>query len=422
MWPVWIGLAILGLALGGCGGPRPVPGSLLAEFQRYESEIQTLGPNEAAGELLHCGQAMRDEARPLIEKGDAERACPLLEMAVADARAALALVQADAAVQDADRCLRAAEQARRSLEEALRQLVETERVTGRSAWEKPREIPGMSGITLASLPPTASPPDGPPDVAAADLSGVWGAWRDAAAVHRVATTDLEIRFAFHLAASLDAETAPQDRQRHLHIAGRTLQELEARVRKEASQQVCVRAVLVTAGLGEARDTALRGTLELERGLKGELRTQLEDARVAAEARQNQLYKALHQLEGKFARISREARGTIISLSDILFDFDKATLKRDVEFHLVRVATILNQFPEMGILIEGHTDNIGAPEYNLDLSRHRAQAVHDFLVSQDVSAARMAVEGYGMARPVEDNSTEERRRRNRRVDLVIQDSP
>jgi len=157
-------------------------------------------------------------------------------------------------------------------------------------------------------------------------------------------------------------------------------------------------------------------------LRGDLRTQLEDARVQAENRQNQLYEALHQIEGRFARISQEARGTIVSLADILFDFDQATLKRDVEFSLVRVATILNQFPEMNVQVEGHTDNIGAPEYNLDLSQRRARAVYDFLVSQNVPPERLSVEGYGMTRPVADNGTEEGRQRNRRVDLVIQDAP
>ncbi len=157
-------------------------------------------------------------------------------------------------------------------------------------------------------------------------------------------------------------------------------------------------------------------------MRGDLRTQLEDARVQAENRQNQLYEALHQIEGRFARISQEARGTIVSLADILFDFDQATLKRDVEFSLVRVATILNQFPEMNVQVEGHTDNIGAPEYNLDLSQRRARAVYDFLVSQNVPPERLSVEGYGMTRPVADNGTEEGRQRNRRVDLVIQDAP
>ena len=126
------------------------------------------------------------------------------------------------------------------------------------------------------------------------------------------------------------------------------------------------------------------------------------------------------MEGKFASIHREARGTIVSLADILFDFNKATLRRNVEFNLVKISTILNQFGEMGILIEGHTDSIGTEEYNLDLSRRRARAVFEFLVSQGVDENRLSSEGYGESRPVADNSTDEGRQKNRRVDLVIQD--
>ena len=166
--------------------------------------------------------------------------------------------------------------------------------------------------------------------------------------------------------------------------------------------------------------ALKATLELERGLQDDLRAELDKTRMEARSRQDDLYDALGQLEGKYAKISQDARGTILSLADILFDFGKATLKRDVEFALVRVATILNQFSEMSVGIEGHTDNIGSEAYNQELSERRAEAVYDFLVEQGVDAARMTHRGFGFSRPVADNATDEGRQRNRRVDLVIQD--
>jgi len=149
---------------------------------------------------------------------------------------------------------------------------------------------------------------------------------------------------------------------------------------------------------------------------------LDQLRAEAKTRQDELYNALSQMEGKFASIRRDARGTIVSLADILFDFDKATLRRDVEFNLVKIATILNQFGEMKVLVEGHTDSVGSEEYNLGLSKRRAQAVYDFLVTQGVTASRMTWDGYGESRPVADNDTEEGRQKNRRVDLVIQDAP
>jgi OmpA-OmpF porin, OOP family len=77
---------------------------------------------------------------------------------------------------------------------------------------------------------------------------------------------------------------------------------------------------------------------------------------------------------------------------------------------------------MNIHVEGHTDNVGTAEYNLDLSLRRATAVRDFLVSQGVAAERLTVEGLGFARPVAENDTEAGRQKNRRVDLVINEKP
>jgi outer membrane protein OmpA-like peptidoglycan-associated protein len=274
----------------------------------------------------------------------------------------------------------------------------------------PRGLPGASLFALA-----------PPGGSAAQLSTLWMAWRDAALDEQVPLADLESRFTAHLAAATDEKTKDDDRPRHLYMAGRVLQELEARIHREVALRACARAAEVLTGLADARDDALRATLRLERGLQGELRTQLEDTRLQAETRQEQVFSALRQLEGEFARITQEARGTIVSLSDILFDFDRATLKRQVEFNLVRVATILNQFPEMGVGVEGHTDNVGTAEYNLDLSERRAAAVRDFLATQGVAAERMTAAGFGVSRPVADNGTAEGRQRNRRVDLVIQEA-
>jgi outer membrane protein OmpA-like peptidoglycan-associated protein len=220
------------------------------------------------------------------------------------------------------------------------------------------------------------------------------------------------------AEKVDAATAAH----HRYLAARAVQSLECRVRTETNERVCLTATEQMAAYGDAREGALRATLELERALQDDLRRDLDQLRAEASTRQDELYNALSQMEGKFASIRRDARGTIVSLADILFDFDKATLRRDVEFNLVKIATILNQFAEMKVLIEGHTDAVGTDEYNLGLSQRRAQAVHDFLVSQDVKADRLSWEGYGESRPVADNDTDEGRQKNRRVDLVIQDAP
>ena len=239
---------------------------------------------------------------------------------------------------------------------------------------------------------------------------------------QIAIADLETQFERHLSRTRGKDVKPETVELETYLARRSVQSLECRVRKHAAKKVCFLASEAITKYGEAQTEALQATLELERSLQDDLKNQLDQIRADAHDRQNELFAALSQMEGEFARIRRDARGTIVSLADILFDFDKATLKRDVEFNLVKIATILNQFAEMGILIEGHTDSIGTDEYNLDLSKRRAQAVYEFLISQDVAEERMSWDGYGENRPVADNGTDEGRQLNRRVDLVIQDAP
>jgi outer membrane protein OmpA-like peptidoglycan-associated protein len=417
---VFLASFLVGLAaLPGCGArfnARP----LLADVTRFEAEMQQLPADTTTAAILKSAQIRRDQSLPLLEKEDHKAARPVLELALADVRAAHAMAMSGAARQEADDCLRQVEGARQRLEEARAELTEIEQVAGPAPWSVPDVVVDMSAATPQGLPDPSLSALAPPAGSAAELSTLWMSWRDAALDHGVPLADLENRFSAHLAAATDEKTKDADRPRHLYMAGRVIQELEARIQREVALRACVRATEALAQLGDARDDALRATLRLERGMRDDLRTQLEDARLQAETRQQQLFTAMQQLEGRFARITQEARGTIVSLSDILFDFDRATLKREVEFSLVRVATILNQFPEMHVGIEGHTDNVGTAEYNLELSERRARAVYEFLVSQDVAADRLTSAGFGMTRPVADNGTAEGRQLNRRVDLVIRE--
>ncbi len=394
---------------------------LLADVQRFEGETLAREPDSTALAILRSGQIRRDEAVLHLEQEDHRAARPVLELALADVRAAHALVLAGQARREADGCLREVESARRGLEVARGELAAAEEVGGPAPWEVPEVETDLGSSGQRGLPESSLLALAPPGGTAAQLSTLWMAWRDAALDQNVPLADLENRFTEHLAAATAERTHDDDRPAYLYMAGRVLQELEARIHRELALRTCVRGAAVLAQLADARDDALRGTLRLERGLQGDLRTQLEDARLQAETRQQQIFSALQQLEGKFARITQEARGTIVSLSDILFDFDRATLKREVEFNLVRVATILNQFPEMRVAIEGHTDNVGKADYNLELSERRAAAVREFLIAQGVAAGRLTSAGFGMTRPLADNATAEGRQRNRRVDLVIQEA-
>lgn len=394
--------------------------SMFRDFDNYDRDLQEVATDQQAMETLEAGRGKRAEAGALLDQGKRTEAVPVVEEALADARLALDMDRMKASARRAEQCHLEVEQARTKWREALFVLNQTEEFVGKNASISNQEP--VSSQAALILPASTLMPDSFPPAVFDDVSRQWTEWRQAASERKVAAADLESTFR-HSQAQTQAEKVDDATvQHHTYLAARVVQLLECRVRTHANEQECLEAAQLMAGFGDARAEALRATLDLERGLQDDLHRELDQFRADAKTRQDELFQALSQMEGKFARIRRDARGTIVSLADILFDFDKATLRRNVEFNLVKIATILNQFGEMNILIEGHTDDVGSEDYNLGLSQRRASAVYEFLVSQDVDENRMSWEGYGEGRPVADNSTDEGRQQNRRVDLVIQDVP
>lgn len=108
----------------------------------------------------------------------------------------------------------------------------------------------------------------------------------------------------------------------------------------------------------------------------------------------------------------------VALYGILFDTDKATLKPDSEPTLSEIAKLLSDNPDLKVVIVGHTDNVGAFDYNIDLSKKRAAAVVGALTKRfQAPADRMKSAGVGMVAPVAANASEDGRAKNRRVEVV-----
>src|SRR6185436_14105625 len=163
-----------------------------------------------------------------------------------------------------------------------------------------------------------------------------------------------------------------------------------------------------------------------------VKAEADAARAAAEAQAEQARQLAAQSEREKAQLrdqlrqqlnvileTREtARGLIVSLSDVLFDVDKATLRPGAREKLARVAGILSAHPDLKIEIEGHTDSTGSDDYNQRLSERRAQAVRGYLMDQKIGQAIVATVGYGESRPVATNGTAVGRQQNRRVELVV----
>lgn len=120
--------------------------------------------------------------------------------------------------------------------------------------------------------------------------------------------------------------------------------------------------------------------------------------------------------------SESARGLIVNMSDVLFDFNKYTLKPEAREKLAKVSGILLAYPGLTLQVEGYTDNIGSDEYNQKLSEQRADGVRDYLVTQGVAQTSVTATGYGKSDPIADNSTNDGRAQNRRVQLVVSGNP
>lgn len=105
---------------------------------------------------------------------------------------------------------------------------------------------------------------------------------------------------------------------------------------------------------------------------------------------------------------------------VLFDFDEYDLKEDAKQTLSEISETLKQFKQdVEIVINGHTDNVGNAQYNMDLSEKRAEEVKNYLIDQgDLAQASFTTKGYGDTRPIASNDTEAGQAKNRRVEIVI----
>jgi outer membrane protein OmpA-like peptidoglycan-associated protein len=113
-----------------------------------------------------------------------------------------------------------------------------------------------------------------------------------------------------------------------------------------------------------------------------------------------------------------ARGLIVSMSDVLFDTGKYSLKPGAREKLAKVAGILLAYPGLSIEVGGYTDNVGGDAMNQTLSENRAGSVRDYLVQEGVANNSVSAKGYGNTLPVATNDNSAGRQQNRRVELLV----
>jgi outer membrane protein OmpA-like peptidoglycan-associated protein len=114
------------------------------------------------------------------------------------------------------------------------------------------------------------------------------------------------------------------------------------------------------------------------------------------------------------------RGMVLTLGSVLFDTNKADLKSGSTHSLDKLTQFLQDNPRRNVMVEGYTDSTGNADSNLELSRHRADAVRTALSSAGINPQRIATKGYGVEYPVAGNESTAGRQQNRRVEIVISD--
>ena len=182
-----------------------------------------------------------------------------------------------------------------------------------------------------------------------------------------------------------------------------------------------------AALQAEKDSADRAKADLAataaalEGQKQDLEKQMADLSVANERIRIERDALAERLVGALTSVAetrRTARGVVVSLPDILFDTNKATLKTETQVTLAKMAGVLSVFPNLNLRVEGYTDATGTVEINDKLSNDRASSVIAFLKVQGISDSRMTGVGYGAKYPVAANDTKEGRAKNRRVEIVL----
>ncbi|WMI66538.1 OmpA family protein [Aestuariibaculum sp. YM273] len=138
---------------------------------------------------------------------------------------------------------------------------------------------------------------------------------------------------------------------------------------------------------------------------------------------NKMDKQAQQIEEEIpgAQVERVDEGIVVTFdetSGVYFDTEKYNINAASQATLNKLIGVFKEYPDTNILVVGHTDSAGAAEYNMTLSKNRANAVTSYLKANGISSGRLTTNWFGEEQPIADNSTAEGRAKNRRVNVAI----
>jgi peptidoglycan-associated lipoprotein len=188
--------------------------------------------------------------------------------------------------------------------------------------------------------------------------------------------------------------------------------------KNALKTLMVVVPLVT--LSACKSGPTDAEIAAEKNRQAEIVAQQEaDAKAAAEAEARQVEAAKAAEIKRLADLAAEEKAQLESSNVVYFDFDRSSVKADFTSVLDTHAAYLVKNPDQSIVIEGHCDNRGTPEYNIALGERRAKSVETYLRNAGVSSSQISVVSYGEEKPAVQGASEMAFAQNRRGVLVYQ---
>ncbi len=243
----------------------------------------------------------------------------------------------------------------------------------------------------------------------------------------------EIRLANERQASSDAQAQSQA-QADNAIRQKDQAQSDAAIAQAAKAQAESDAAKARADAAEAQSATTQAKADMaaseasSANAVSAAQADAEQSRLAAQQAQQSEQQAETDKAAMRTRLSEQlnailqtrdsARGLIVSMSDVLFDTGKYSLKPGAREKLAKVAGILIAYPGLDIAVGGYTDNVGSDEMNQTLSENRAGSVRDYLVQQGVLTNSVSARGFGNTLPVASNDNSSGRQQNRRVELLV----
>tara|TARA_R110000868_G_scaffold97875_2_gene269228 strand:- start:4099 stop:4803 length:705 start_codon:yes stop_codon:yes gene_type:complete len=138
---------------------------------------------------------------------------------------------------------------------------------------------------------------------------------------------------------------------------------------------------------------------------------------------NKMDKQAQKIEEEIpgAQVERVDDGIVVTFdesSGVYFDTNKYTINVASQTTLNKLIGVFKEYPDTNLLVVGHTDSVGADDYNMTLSKNRANAVTHYLIDKGISQSRLTTNWFGETQPLHDNNTAEGRAKNRRVNIAI----